>query len=106
MTYVWYSSSATRLVKHGRNAEAAAVISALDDKPFSDPEVQRTYHAIREAVEIEEGSQDLYTNKEARSSRSQLKELFTSGRSQNFRRASLGVVNQCFQQITGINLIT
>ncbi|KAN0085788.1 General substrate transporter [Tylopilus felleus] len=95
------------LMKHGRNAEAAAVISALEDKPFTDPDIQRTYHAIREAVDIEEeGSQGLYANKEARSSRSQLRELFTGGRSQNFRRASLGVVNQCFQQITGINLIT
>lgn len=94
-------------MKHGRNAEAAAVISALEDKPFTDPDIQRTYHAIREAVDIEEeGSQGLYANKEARSSRSQLRELFTGGRSQNFRRASLGVVNQCFQQITGINLIT
>ncbi|KAG9311786.1 general substrate transporter [Chiua virens] len=94
------------LVKHGRNAEAAAVISALEDKPFSDAEVQRTYRAIREAVEIEEGSQDHDTNKEAKTSRSQLGELFTGGRTQNFRRASLGVVIQCFQQITGINLIT
>lgn len=89
-------------MKHGRNAEAAAVICALDDKPFSDPEVQRTYHAIREAVEIEGG----YLNKEARDPRSSLRELFTGGRTQNFRRASLGVINQCFQQITGINLIT
>ncbi|KAG6379627.1 general substrate transporter [Boletus reticuloceps] len=94
------------LVKHGRNAEAAAVISALDDKPFSDPEVQRTYHAIREAVEIEEGNHGLYGNKEARGSHSQLRELFTGGRTQNFRRTSLGVIIQCFQQITGINLIT
>ncbi|KAF8434584.1 general substrate transporter [Boletus edulis BED1] len=94
------------LVKHGRNAEAVAVISALDDKPFSDPEVQRTYHAIREAVEIEEGNHGLYGNKEARGSHSQLRELFTGGRTQNFRRTSLGVLNQCFEQITGINLIT
>ncbi|KAF8122538.1 general substrate transporter [Boletus edulis] len=94
------------LMKHGRNAEAAAVISALDDKPFSDPEVQRTYHAIREAVEIEEGNHGLYGNKEARGSHSQLRELFTGGRTQNFRRTSLGVIIQCFQQITGINLIT
>lgn len=93
-------------MKHGRNAEAAAVISALDDKPFSDPEVQRTYHAIREAVEIEQGSRNLYADKKAKNSRSQLRELFTGGRTQNFRRASLGVINQCFQQITGINLIT
>lgn len=37
---------------------------------------------------------------------SPLREIFTGGRSQNFRRAFLGVVVQCFQQITGINLIT
>ncbi|KAF9226436.1 general substrate transporter [Gyrodon lividus] len=94
------------LVKHGRNAEAVAVISALEDKPSSDPEVQRTYHAIREAVQVEElGSQD-HDTKQKSGSRSQLSELLTGGRSQNFRRASLGVINQCFQQITGINLIT
>ena len=42
-----------RLVKHGRDAEAMAVISALEDKSFSDFEVQRTFHAIREAVAME-----------------------------------------------------
>ncbi|KAF9230631.1 general substrate transporter [Melanogaster broomeanus] len=94
------------LVKHGRNAEAVAVISALEDKPSNDPEVQRTFYAIREAVQIEElvspRSQDIHDTKQK--SRP-LRELFTNGRSQNFRRASLGVINQCFQQITGINLI-
>ncbi|KAF9247184.1 general substrate transporter [Melanogaster broomeanus] len=95
------------LVKHGRNAEAIAVISALEDKPSGDPDVQRTYYAIREAVEIEEfvpsRSQDTHDTKQKPRP---LRELFTNGRSQNFRRASLGVINQCFQQITGINLIT
>ena len=38
--------------------------------------------------------------------RSALRDVFTNGRSQNFRRAFLGVVNQCFQQISGINIIT
>ncbi|KIJ70212.1 hypothetical protein HYDPIDRAFT_77073 [Hydnomerulius pinastri MD-312] len=97
------------LVKHGRNAEAVAVIAALEDKPFTDSEVQRTYHAIREAVEIENGfsgPEDLGDATHKSRPRSQLRELFTGGRSQNFRRASLGVINQCFQQITGINLIT
>ncbi|KAH7887856.1 general substrate transporter [Phlebopus sp. FC_14] len=98
------------LVKHGRNAEAVAVISALEDKPVTDSEVQRTYLAIRETVAIEEfglsGAQDMDETKQEPKSRAQLKELFTGGRSQNFRRASLGVINQCFQQISGINLIT
>lgn len=85
-----------RLVKHGRYAEALAVISAIDDKPYTDPDVQRTYIGIRETIALEGGD----------SRNASLKELFTHGRSQNFRRACLGVVNQCFQQITGINLIT
>ncbi|KZP12128.1 general substrate transporter [Athelia psychrophila] len=85
------------LVKQGRNAEAMAVISALNDAPVSDPEVLRTYHGIREAVAID----DAPTRGKA-----PLKELFTHGRGQNFRRATLGIVVQCFQQITGINLIT
>ncbi|KAL1944299.1 hypothetical protein VTO73DRAFT_3484 [Trametes versicolor] len=86
------------LAKHGRNAEALAVISALDGKPHTDPGVQQTYHGIREAIAAES-----HVNS---SDATPLRELFTNGRSQNFRRAFLGVVVQCFQQITGINLIT
>ncbi|KAH7924024.1 general substrate transporter [Leucogyrophana mollusca] len=98
------------LVKHGRSAEAMAVISALEDRPPSDSEVKRTFHAIREAVVIEDlsGSDVDIDNKgfKKTSGKSSLRSIFTNGRSQNFRRATLGVVNQCFQQITGINLIT
>ncbi|KAL5494751.1 hypothetical protein ACEPAI_212 [Sanghuangporus weigelae] len=85
------------LVKHGRHAEALSVICALDDKDISDPEVQRTYIAIHETVVAEGGFGSESTN---------LSELFTHGRSQNFRRAALAVTSQCFQQITGINIIT
>ena len=94
-----------RLVKHGRHAEALAVISALDNKHFTDDEVQRTYIAIHEAVVIEEGNNVDGTSTSSKNT-SNLRELFTNGRQQNFRRATLGVVIQCFQQITGINLIT
>ncbi|KAL5519459.1 hypothetical protein ACEPAH_1142 [Sanghuangporus vaninii] len=85
------------LVKHGRHAEALSVICALDDKDISDSEVQRTYIAIHETVVAERGSG---------SESADLSELFTHGRSQNFRRAALAVTSQCFQQITGINIIT
>ncbi|OSD04385.1 general substrate transporter [Trametes coccinea BRFM310] len=93
----WLPESPRWLAKHGRNAEALAVISALDGKPHTDAGVQQTYHGIREAIAAEAhfGSDS-----------SPLREVFTNGRSQNFRRAFLGVVVQCFQQITGINLIT
>ncbi|PBL02623.1 general substrate transporter [Armillaria gallica] len=86
------------LIKVGRKAEALAVISALDDKPINDPEVRQTFKAINEAVELEEGNTP--------HGKVALKEIFTGGRGQNFRRVVLGVVVQAFQQLTGINLIT
>lgn len=97
------------LVKQNRNAEAMAVISALENKSPDDAEVQRTYHAIRETVAIEDfGTSSGLGDKHAPQNfkRSPLRKLLVGGRSQHFRRASLGVINQCFQQITGINLIT
>ncbi len=86
-----------RLAREGRNEEALAVICALEDKPYDDPGVQRTYRGIQEAIAAETHSD---------TGRSPLREIFTGGPSQNFRRAALGVVNQCLQQITGINIIT
>lgn len=85
------------LAGQGREKEALAVICALEDKEYMDPSVQHTFLGIREAVAIESHSS---------SGRSPLRDCFTNGPSQNFRRTALGVVVQCFQQITGINLIT
>ncbi|KAG1727019.1 general substrate transporter [Suillus lakei] len=95
-----------RLVKQNRNAEAMAIISALENKSPNDAEVQRTYHAIREAVAIEDFGTSSSLGDKQNLGRSPLRKLLVGGRSQHFRRASLGVINQCFQQITGINLIT
>ncbi|CAE6519360.1 unnamed protein product [Rhizoctonia solani] len=90
------------LVNQGRHAEALAVISALEDKPHDHPDVQRTFLAIREAALAEH----TLSEKEKAQHKSNLGELLHGGRSQNFRRATLGIVIQAFQQITGINLIT
>lgn len=87
-----------RLLKANRPAEAMAVISALEDKPPSDGNVLRTFHAIKEAVLIEELGPDRYGTAQ-KSGRASLHELFTGGRGQNFRRVSLGVAIQCFQQV-------
>jgi hypothetical protein len=81
-----------------------AVISALDDKPISDTEVRRTFHAISEAVAMEGGSISTGTGtvserKTRETTPFSLRELFTGGRSQNFRRVMLGIVIQCFQQV-------
>ncbi|KAI0321836.1 general substrate transporter [Amylostereum chailletii] len=84
------------LVKHGRDQEALAVMSALDDKPHTHDDVQLLYYGIRDTVIAEESG----------AKQTDLRALLTGGPKQNFRRAALGVVVQCFQQITGINLIT
>jgi hypothetical protein len=92
----------TRLVNQGRYSEALAVISALEDKPHTHEDVQRTFLAIREAALSEQTvSEDGESN-----NKFQLGELLHGGRPQNLRRATLGIVIQAFQQITGINLIT
>ncbi|CAE6427030.1 unnamed protein product [Rhizoctonia solani] len=90
------------LVNQGRHAEALAVISALEDKPHDHPDVQRTFLAIREAALAE----NTLSEKGKPQHKFNLRELLHGGRSQNFRRATLGIVIQAFQQITGINLIT
>jgi hypothetical protein len=82
-------------MKMNRPAEAMAVISALEDKPHTDPSVQLTFHAVQEAVALE-GS------KPGSSEKASLSELFTGGRSQNFRRVALGVIIQCFQQVSRV----
>ncbi|TFK49307.1 general substrate transporter [Heliocybe sulcata] len=83
------------LVKKGYNEEAIGVIAAIDDANPHDQEVRQTFVAIREAVAMEGDV-----------SKGSLKELFTGGRSQNFRRAATGVVCQAVQQLTGINLVS
>ncbi|KAH9482803.1 MFS-type transporter oryC [Psilocybe cubensis] len=82
-----------RLLKAGRPAEAMAVISALEDKPPTDANVKQTFEAIKEAV-IAEGM-DLtnvassHDSQKSQSSKASLRELFTGGRGQNFRRTLL-----------------
>ncbi|KIK40567.1 hypothetical protein CY34DRAFT_24770 [Suillus luteus UH-Slu-Lm8-n1] len=94
------------LVKQNRNAEAMAVISALENKSPDDAEVQRTYHAIREAVAIEDfGTSGGLGDKHASQNhkRSPLRKLLVGGRSQHFRRASLGTI--LFQRL-GLSDVT
>lgn len=86
------------LVKQGQHTKALAVISALDSKPISHPDVQRTYAGIHEAVSAE-------ANAESASLSGRLGEIFTHGRGQNFRRTLLAATSQMFQQITGCNLV-
>ncbi|RSH88976.1 hypothetical protein EHS25_002638 [Saitozyma podzolica] len=82
------------IVCMGRHAESLAVLAALDDKPVDDREVLQTWHGICDAVAAEEEGGFSF------------KMLFQNGKQQHFRRTLLGILAQCFQQISGINLIT
>ncbi|KAF9058050.1 general substrate transporter [Panaeolus papilionaceus] len=107
---IWFLPESPRwLLKAGRPAEAMAVIGALEGRPVADARVRTTFRAIHEAALLESGQQGRVTEKKGRrrlSDRVPLRELLTGGRTQNFRRVCLAVVIQCFQQITGINIIT
>lgn len=80
------------LVSKGRHAEALAVLAALDGTTVTDPLVQKTWRGIVDAVRHSAGD-------------FAIKELFTHGKSQHFRRTMLGVGAQCFQQISGIKYV-
>ena len=80
------------LVKAGKREDAFEVIAALDGLPREDPIVTAQVIEIEEALSSEGNAT--------------LKELFVQGPKRNFHRTMLGFVNQMFQQISGINLIT
>ncbi|CAK1357095.1 unnamed protein product [Cercospora beticola] len=80
------------LILKGREDEAVTVLSALSDLPPDDEYIISEFSAIKESVlETAAGT---------------FSEVFTMGKDRNFHRAALGYVNQVFQQISGINLIT
>lgn len=82
------------LVSVGRHTEALSVISALENKPITDVNVQRTYIGIHEAIVAE-----------SEFANAGFGEVLKGGRSQNWRRATLGILSQMFQQISGCNLV-
>ncbi|KAL2358562.1 sugar porter family MFS transporter [Cryomyces antarcticus] len=80
------------LVLKGKEDEAVSVLSALSDLPSDDPYIRSEFAAIKDTV-LEEAS-------------GSFRDLFTMDKNRNFHRTVLGYVNQVFQQISGINLIT
>lgn len=80
------------LILKGKEDEALDVLSALSDLPQEDPYIQTEFVAIKDTVlEMQQGS---------------FRDLFTMGEDRHFHRVVLAYVNQMFQQISGINLIT
>jgi len=95
-TYANVSSFCTNisqwLILKGDEAEATSVIAALADLPADDQLVTIEFTMIKDTVlEMKEHG---------------WADLFTMGPERQFHRVVLGYVNQVFQQISGINLIT
>lgn len=80
------------LILKGREDEALDVLEALNELPRDDPYIQNEFTAIKDTVlEMSKGS---------------FRDLFTMDENRHFHRTVLAYVNQMFQQISGINLIT
>ncbi|KAJ5249143.1 hypothetical protein N7468_000594 [Penicillium chermesinum] len=80
------------LVMQGRDEEALEILEALNEKPRDDPYIKNELIAIKETVnEMNKGS---------------YRSLFKMSEYREFHRVALAYINQMFQQISGINLIT
>lgn len=80
------------LILKGNEDEALKVLGALSARPSDDPYVLSEFSAIKETVlEARKGG---------------VLDLFSCDENRHLHRTSLAFVNQMFQQITGINLIT
>ncbi|KAI2788188.1 hypothetical protein POX_e06201 [Penicillium oxalicum] len=80
------------LILKGREDEARQVLACLSGNEADDTYLDTEFTAIKATVlEMAKGS---------------FRDMFTVGRDRHFHRTMLAYVNQCFQQISGINLIT
>lgn len=80
------------LILKGREDDALEVLAALSDLPPDDKKVQGEFLAVKDVVfEMSKGG---------------FRECFKNNRNRNFHRTVLAYVNQMFQQISGINLVT
>lgn len=80
------------LIMKGKEMEAMEVLCALNNKSEEDPYIVSEFAAIKDsALVMQQGG---------------FKDLFTMDEDRNFHRVVLAYVNQMFQQISGINLIT
>ncbi|KAJ5168136.1 uncharacterized protein N7482_003730 [Penicillium canariense] len=80
------------LILKGREEKALEVLSAILDMPEDDPYVHSEFAAIKDAVLAASGVS--------------FRDLLTMDENRHFHRVFLAYVNQVFQQISGINLIT
>lgn len=80
------------LVMQGRDDDALEILECLNEKPRDDPSIVNELRSIKETVkEMSKGS---------------YRSLFKMSEYREFHRVALAYINQMFQQISGINLIT
>ncbi|KAK9802259.1 putative General substrate transporter [Seiridium cardinale] len=80
------------LILKGRDDDAIRVLCALSELPPEDPSIQSDYRAMKDVVfEMSKGS---------------FADCFKRNQNRNLHRTILAYVNQMFQQISGINIIT
>lgn len=93
LAFIWNLPESPRwLILKNREDEAREVLAALGDTTVDSQEVQSEFTAIKDTVlEMSKGS---------------FSDLFTMDKDRNLHRTLLAFVNQMFQQISGINLIT
>ncbi|KAI5801273.1 general substrate transporter [Geopyxis carbonaria] len=84
------------LVQQGRNDEAAEVLANLEGREFTPdhPDIVRLRVDIETSVAAESTGEEF-----------SLRELFTGGKIQNFRRICLSIGIELMQQFTGSNMI-
>lgn len=89
---IWMPESPRWLILKGREDEARAVLASLDELELDDPTINTKVAEISESLKL--------------TTKTGPKDLFKQGKEKNFHRTLLGFINQMFQQISGINLIT
>lgn len=80
------------LAARGRHEECVATLACLTGRSVDDEEVVATWKGILETNAQSVGE-------------FHVKEIFSSGPTQHLRRTLLGILAQCFQQLTGIKWV-